>query len=305
MRAATSTGTIRALMRAHDEAIAAGTTAAERGVLFSDRSLSNAEAAERRQRQAVSDAERGLGDAQRALSSCQAADPPCDCSGPAAEVAAATRRLDKARTRLSDIRRAVSQMRAAQDEFRSAVRAAESFFNGHARSGLREASALAGTLDEYTSNADGRVDAAGNGSGGGQGVDGAAGEAGAPIDGTGCELVELGLIDDSDSPVSGPDSFRESFSYGDALWATEEMEDRMLPAVRAGHGRDYFTERDRAEGRRGDRSYARLYDTWFGDDHAIKLSRNADGLFGVANGYHRLYVARQLDLPAVPARVRR
>lgn len=299
MRADTSTETIRAVIRAQETAIAAGTDASARGLDFVGRALADAAATESHRRREVSAAERRLDDAQHALARCEGARPPLNCSGPAAEVSAARQALDDARARLDDARRAVSAIQQAQDAFRTAARTAQNYFNGRARGGIREAAAFIGALDQYSSSAS----AGAGGGGGGSGGAGAAAPSGA-LGTTGCELVDLANIDDSDSRVGGPGDFRESFSHSDAVWATEELQGKMIPAVQAGRDRDYFVGRDRAEGRSADRSYARLYDTWFGDDRAIKLSRNNSGKFEVTNGYHRIFVARQLGIPAVPARVR-
>ena len=45
------------------------------------------------------------------------------------------------------------------------------------------------------------------------------------------------------------------------------------------------------------------YSGFFGDS-AIKLSPRGDGRFGVENGFHRIWVARELGIQALPVRLR-
>jgi hypothetical protein len=124
-----------------------------------------------------------------------------------------------------------------------------------------------------------------------------------PVLAGGLEVVDVAQIDDSDSAVSGPGSFTK-LSYEDARWATETLDERVMPAVRAGKDRDYFVQRDAAEGRGPDRSLARLFDTYFVST-PITLSARPDGRLEVVGGYHRIWAARQAGVTHLPARVRR
>lgn len=119
----------------------------------------------------------------------------------------------------------------------------------------------------------------------------------------GLEMVDLSDVDDSDSKVTDASSFTK-MSLQDARWATEALQDRLLPAIGAGKDRDYFAARDVAERRSADRSYARLYDTYFGS-RAITLSLRPDGKLDVVAGYHRIWAARAAGLSQLPARVHR
>jgi hypothetical protein len=52
----------------------------------------------------------------------------------------------------------------------------------------------------------------------------------------------------------------------------------------------------------GTRSYSDTYSGFFGDDNAIRLA-SSGGRYNIENGYHRIWVARQMEMTHVPARV--
>ena len=101
----------------------------------------------------------------------------------------------------------------------------------------------------------------------------------------------------------GPPHF-EKVSREHVEWGLDVLIRVIEPALRLGKGPDYFTDRDRAEGLSGERSYNGVHNWFYNPDQAIKLSRLPDGRLDVTNGYHRIYVARQLGLRNLPARVR-
>ena len=73
---------------------------------------------------------------------------------------------------------------------------------------------------------------------------------------------------------------------------------------RHGQGRVLLAQRDADEGLSGERSYTGVYRWYYHPDHAIKVSRLADGHLDVTNGYHRLYVARRMGVNSLPAVIR-
>ena len=75
----------------------------------------------------------------------------------------------------------------------------------------------------------------------------------------------------------------------------------MRPAVEQGAGSDYFAHLDAERGIDYSRGFQRVYDAFYGND-AIRLDRVGD-TYQVVNGYHRLYVAKQIGISIVPARV--
>lgn len=126
---------------------------------------------------------------------------------------------------------------------------------------------------------------------------------------TGCEpvpgadgvyFVPLSSIDSSDRRID-PSSFTKGYTPADLAWAFHALEEVVLPTLATGRGIDYLRERDFAEGRHGTRSYADTYSGFLGGD-AIRLDRDANR-FRVANGYHRIWVASQMGLRVVPARL--
>lgn len=120
----------------------------------------------------------------------------------------------------------------------------------------------------------------------------------------GWAMVSLAQIDTADSAVTGPESFTKGYSAEDLSWAFHALDEVVLPAMSRGLGADYFQSRDHAEGRIGTRSYSDTYSGFFGADSPIKLEARGDGSYTIANGYHRVWVARRLGLDAVPARLR-
>jgi hypothetical protein len=105
-------------------------------------------------------------------------------------------------------------------------------------------------------------------------------------------LVGLDQIDTSDSTVRGPESFQH-VPMGEMREGLLLLE-RVLAAIENGADRD--------ELRRLDATYLRVYDAFFGDT-AIRLVRRPDGRYEVTNGYHRIWLARQLGIDELPARV--
>jgi hypothetical protein len=119
--------------------------------------------------------------------------------------------------------------------------------------------------------------------------------------GGGVQEVPISQIDTSDRDITSSD-FGKGYSPEDLKWAMNALHEVVLPALAAGHDADYFAKRDAAEGRMGTRSYSDTHSGFFHDDHAIRLS-STGGRYHVENGYHRIWVARQMGLTHVPARV--
>jgi hypothetical protein len=229
------------------------------------------------------------------LRACLGAPPPCDCTGPARRNVEAQHRLAEAQRRLQAAEGAVRDAQRMQAEHFGAMRILTQELEA-AQAGATYVRGLLSPLSQYRQVG---VPTAP----GGKGVSAASVQVSSPVLAGGLEVVDLAQIDDSDSAVSGPGSFTK-MSYADARWATETLDDRVMPAVRAGKDRDYFVERDAAEGRGPDRSLARLFDTYFGST-AITLSARSDGRLEVVGGYHRIWAARQAGVTHLPARIRR
>lgn len=241
---------------------------------------------------------------EQALAACQRSKQP-DCSHLVRAVAQARQRLDAAREAVRVIERTQT------DHLTTRVRVEREVNQlvGHGRGLLND---LRADLTRYLA---GSVGAAAVGASLSGGVDSSADApprepvpesanqpvpvAGAPV---GFYMVPLALIDDRDSPVTGPQDFRKGFSPEDLTWAYTALHGVVLPALAAGHGREYFMELDQKQGLVGTRSYTDTYVGFFEIDDRIVLCRTPDG-YSVSNGYHRIWVARQAGLTAVPAYV--
>lgn len=110
------------------------------------------------------------------------------------------------------------------------------------------------------------------------------------------QLIAVADIDDSDSHVTGPESFGKGYSPADLRWAHDALHEVVLPTLASGGTIEDLRARDVTEGRMGVRSYADTYSGFFGDS-AIHLSSDLK----VSNGYHRIWVAKQMGLSHVPA----
>lgn len=119
----------------------------------------------------------------------------------------------------------------------------------------------------------------------------------------GFAMVPLDQIDDSDGSVTSPADFGKGYSSEDLRWGYDALERVVMPAIAIGRGMDYFRDRDARESLQGTRSYADTSSGFFGSD-AIKLAVRPDGTYTVENGYHRIWVARQMGRTSVPARIR-
>lgn len=242
---------------------------------------------------ALSDARSQLAQAEARLHECQARRE-ADCSGP-------RRAAEQARERLQRCQQAVRLVEQANARYVSSQARYSREMLAASREGQALLAAAASDLGVYLGTING---VAGGSAATSVPVDALriASVPGAPA---GYASVPLGLIDTAtNSTVTGSESFGKGYSPDDLAWAYQTLREQVLPAMSAGHGLDYFQARDQAEGRMGARSYTDTFLGFFGDDNAIRLERQADGTFRVGNGFHRLWVAQQLGLDAIPAKVR-
>lgn len=105
-----------------------------------------------------------------------------------------------------------------------------------------------------------------------------------------------------DNPILGAFG-RGGATLTDYRWAAETWETVVRPGVLAGKTREDFEREDTAAGRyTGYRRLGGVYDMYLGDE-PIRFSRRADGTLDVANGRHRVQVARQLGITHLPGRI--
>ncbi len=120
---------------------------------------------------------------------------------------------------------------------------------------------------------------------------------GAPED---MRMVPIADIDDSESKITGPESFGKGYSIEDLTWAHDALIDVVIPTLAAGGTLDDLRARDAAEGRQGTRSFADTHAGFLGEHDPIQLDRN----MRIGNGFHRVWIAKRMGLQNVPVRIK-
>lgn len=276
---------LSAELRVYVQRVQQGQAEAERGI----------QAVERRVRSAIDQARHGLSTASQALSEVEGRDE-------VVEVQPFRHRVVRARFRLAELEAIESQTRSLTCGYRPAAARFASIADLLSRDARQTIARAEDALDAYRAvgGRGGAVRAASTPSvqsGGSGGRPSPSALPGFPSD---IVMVPLGMIRDSD-PVVGPQDFSGDYSSSKLEWSHEAFSKVVAPGVGRGLTIEDFRARDAAEGRVGTASYANTYDGFFGSD-AIVLGRVGDS-FDVANGRHRIWVARQMGLAAVPARL--
>lgn len=112
--------------------------------------------------------------------------------------------------------------------------------------------------------------------------------------------VPLSKIDQSDSPVKGIADFKK-VSYPEMVRGFHALETEVRPALENGANADDFRTMDAKNGIEYAKGVQRVYESFYGQE-SIRLEKVGDS-YKVINGYHRLYVANELKISTVPARV--
>jgi len=123
---------------------------------------------------------------------------------------------------------------------------------------------------------------------------------GSPWIDTGIQAVDLELVDLSGSPVADTGDFHK-VSAQEMGEGFRKLQDVVAPAVAQGGDGDHFSRLDAAQGLDYAHGSRRIYDAFYGQD-CIRLDKIGDR-YQVVNGYHRLFIARQLGIKTLPARV--
>ncbi|MCG3209811.1 MAG: hypothetical protein FOGNACKC_03438 [Anaerolineae bacterium] len=116
--------------------------------------------------------------------------------------------------------------------------------------------------------------------------------------------VPIDRIDLSDSYVHSSEDFKK-VSRLDMIEGLKKLEQVVKPAVQNGADADYFSQLDAQLGLDNKNGYKNIYDVFYGssqNNSTIKLDKLGD-TYKVNNGYHRLYVAKELGLKTIPARI--
>jgi len=117
---------------------------------------------------------------------------------------------------------------------------------------------------------------------------------------TGIHEVPVGAIDVADTYVHGESDFQK-VSHEDMVHGFERLENEVRPAVERGVDEEYFRTLDMQRRLDYQDGSQRVYEAFYGDD-AVRLNKIGDR-YEMVNGYHRLYVAKELGIDTVPARV--
>ena len=116
------------------------------------------------------------------------------------------------------------------------------------------------------------------------------------------EDVPIDKIDLSDSHVHDLSDFGgKGVTYDDIVEGFRKLETTVRPHYQRGSRKDFFRQMDLDLGHDYAHGYLKIYEVFYGDE-AIVLSKIKD-TYSVTNGYHRLFVARLLNIKAIPARV--
>jgi hypothetical protein len=116
----------------------------------------------------------------------------------------------------------------------------------------------------------------------------------------GIKDVPLNKINLDNSPVQSAEDFRK-VPYPEMKAGVLKLEKEIRPAVKAGATNDDFHDMDQRNGLDYPNGSQRIYESFYGDT-AIRLD-NCGGRYEVVNGYHRLFIANELKLETIPARV--
>lgn len=246
--------------------------------------------------EAVRDRRWAAEQARRAYEECQSHEG-ADCSPAAAALARAEERKRTAEQAFREAESAIAQFRPREQAFGQAV-------GELAREVVTLTQGQQHALEGYLAGGGGGGGFAGAPSGGAGGSSGGgAGGGSGPALPNGVQLIPLDLIDNPFGREIGPGDFGKGYSPEDLKWGFEALHEVVLPAVRAGKGADYFTERDQRAGLMGARSYHDTYTGFFGQNDAISLNPVPGGRYTIGNGQHRIWLARQMGLTSIPARI--
>jgi hypothetical protein len=130
------------------------------------------------------------------------------------------------------------------------------------------------------------------------------GEADAPTPG---DWVDRGIQDVAVADLPEPEGVEDASDFEKV--SPEEMQaglarlQEMKPVIDSGEGAntDYWREFDRKQGLAYPDGYQKVYDSFYGHD-AIRLNKDGDQ-YDIINGRHRIFIAKQMGIGTVPARV--
>jgi hypothetical protein len=241
--------------------------------------------------------------AEAALRYCMGADPPANCSGPAQALNQAQRWLESRQQRLRVAEAASRKLDAAVSAYQGPSNSWAAFLQVGPNRAATALDRLQQTIDRYSaveipSSANPLPIGPAGGAGSTLGTPAVSGVRNLP--GTDICEVPIGLIDDSDTSISGPSDFgAKGVSYQEMRLGLQRLDESIMPAARRGDLEGFISERS---GREPETNYQNLLGSFFGSS-AIKLSPAPNGRYSVVNGYHRIFAARELGMTSLPARI--
>jgi CHASE3 domain sensor protein len=217
-----------------------------------------------------------------------------DCGSYAAEVTRARQQLQQAEEELNNVKNWISKVNQAATMYRARVLNLKRIIQNE----IPKANSLLGEkIDELQQYISGGSHSSGSISA--PSTTNTASMSGDWID-TGIQSVELDKIDLEDSSVNSSDDFHK-VSQQDMVEGLQKLQDVVAPAVANGADGDYFTQMDTNQGLSYADGYRKIYDAFFGNS-CIRLDKIGNR-FRVNNGYHRIFIAQQLGIRSLPARV--
>lgn len=107
--------------------------------------------------------------------------------------------------------------------------------------------------------------------------------------------------------VRGAQDFNHHITYADAKLHTEQLNEVVLPWVRAGAVSDDFRALDQRLGRTNpdglnNNGYYETYQLFYGNQPII-VGKSGEGTFDVVGGRHRIYMAKELGLQSIPVHI--
>ena len=120
----------------------------------------------------------------------------------------------------------------------------------------------------------------------------------------GYQNIPINNIDISDAHVHSENDFHK-VSFDEMRRGMGILESEVRPLVE-GHGasKGYFEQLDRSQPLDGGVSRTTVYDSFYGEKiKTIRVAKTGNH-YEVENGYHRIYVAKELNMSSVPALVK-
>lgn len=102
--------------------------------------------------------------------------------------------------------------------------------------------------------------------------------------------------------VQGPQDFNHHITYEDAKLHTQQLNEIVVPWVRAGAVGEDFRALDQSLGKDPHNGYYETYRLFYGNE-PIAVGRTSEGSLDITGGRHRIYMAKEQGLQKLPVRL--